>query len=68
MKKGKENEKETLDPYEKEILESYEKDEWESLEDFREKRAEYAEYASTTFKKDKRINIRISDNTNGIFC
>ncbi len=62
MKKGKENEKETLNSYEKEILESYEKDEWESLEDFREKRAEYAEYASATFKKDKRINIRISDN------
>ena len=48
--------------YEKEILKSYEKGEWESLEDFREKRAEYAEYAAATFKKDKRINIRISDN------
>ena len=46
MKKRKENEKETLDSYEKEILESYEKGEWESLEDFREKRAEYAEYAA----------------------
>lgn len=62
MKKRKENEKETLDSYEKEILESYEKDEWESLADFKEKRAEYAEYAAATFKKDKRINIRISGN------
>jgi predicted DNA binding CopG/RHH family protein len=48
--------------YEKEILESYEKGEWESLEDFKEKKAEYAEYAAATFKKDKRINIRISEN------
>ena len=56
------HEKEKLDSYEKEILESYEKDEWESLEDFKEKRAEYAEYASVTFRKDKRINIRITDN------
>ncbi|MCK4548826.1 MAG: antitoxin [Candidatus Krumholzibacteria bacterium] len=62
MKKRKENEKETLDSYEKEILESYEKDEWESLEDFKEKKAEYTEYAAATFKKDKRINIRISGN------
>ena len=58
MKKEKNKERN----YEKEILESYEKGEWESLEDFREKRAEYAEYAAATFKKDKRINIRISDN------
>lgn len=62
MKKEREKKKETLDPYEKEIVDSYEKDEWESLKDFREKRAEYAEYAAATFKKDKRINIRISDN------
>ncbi len=48
--------------YEKEIIESYDKGEWESHEDFREKRAEYAEYAAATFKKDKMINIRISDN------
>ena len=58
MKKEKNKERN----YEKEILESYEKGEWESLKDFREKRAEYADYASATFKKDKRINIRISDN------
>lgn len=62
MKKEKKKKNETLDPYEKEIVDSYEKDEWESLEDFKEKRAEYAEYASATFRKDKRINIRISDN------
>lgn len=48
--------------YEKEILKSYEKGEWESLQDFREKKAEYEEYASATFRKDRRINIRISNN------
>jgi predicted DNA binding CopG/RHH family protein len=58
----KKNEKEKLGSYEKKLLDSYEKDEWESLDDFREKRAEYAEYAAATFKKDKRINIRLSEN------
>ncbi len=58
----KKNEKEKLGSYEKKLLDSYEKDEWESLDDFREKRAEYAEYAAATFKKDKRINIRLSVN------
>jgi predicted DNA binding CopG/RHH family protein len=49
--------------FEKEILESYDKDEWESLENLRKKSAEYAEYAAaSTLRKDKRINIRISDN------
>ncbi len=62
MNKEKENKKKALDSYEKEILESYEKGEWESLEDFKEKRAEYVGYAAATFKKDKRINIRISDS------
>ena len=62
MKKEKDHKKEKLDPAEKELLESYEKNEWESLEDFKEKRAKYAEYAAATFRKDKRINIRISDN------
>ena len=47
--------------YEKEILESYNNDEWESVADFREKRAEHMEYAAATFRKDKRINIRISE-------
>ena len=58
MKKEKNKERN----YEKEILESYEKGEWESLKDFKEKRAEYQKYAAASFIKDKRINIRISDN------
>ena len=50
----------TLNREEKEILESYEKDEWVSVS----KPASIAKYkaaAKATFKKDKRVNIRISE-------
>ena len=49
-----------LNKEEKEILESYEKDEWVSVL----KPADIAKYkaaAKATFKKDKRVNIRISE-------
>lgn len=49
-----------LNKEEKEILESYEKDEWVSVA----KPASIAKYkaaAKATFKKDKRVNIRISE-------
>ena len=49
-----------LNKEEKEILESYEKDEWVSVS----KPANIAKYkaaAKATFKKDKRVNIRISE-------
>jgi predicted DNA binding CopG/RHH family protein len=49
-----------LNKEEKEILESYEKDEWVSVS----KPASIAKYkaaAKATFKKDKRVNIRISE-------
>ena len=49
-----------LNREEKEILESYEKDEWIAAS----KPADIAEYkaaAKATFKKDKRVNIRISE-------
>jgi len=49
-----------LNKEEKEILESYEKDEWVSVA----KPASTAKYkaaAKATFKKDKRVNIRISE-------
>jgi len=45
---------------EKEILESYEADEWQSVENREREISKYQEYASATFKKDKRVNIRIS--------
>ncbi|ASQ91697.1 antitoxin [Prosthecochloris sp. GSB1] len=47
---------------EEEILRSYEQDEWVSVRDFKKLREEYAAYAHNTFKKNKRINIRISES------
>ena len=52
---------EKKETYEKEILESYGKDEWESVEDLKQKKRRYAQYAKNTFLKNKRINVRISD-------
>ena len=49
-----------LNKEEKEILESYENDEWVSVS----RPANIAKYkaaAKATFKKDKRVNIRISE-------
>jgi len=45
---------------EKDILETYEADEWQSVENRKIEIPKYQQYASATFKKDKRVNIRIS--------
>ncbi len=45
---------------EKAILETYEADEWQSVDNRTTEISKYQQYASTTFKKDKRVNIRIS--------
>jgi len=45
---------------EKELLASYEADKWQSVDHLAEAKAAYREYARATFKKDKRVNIRIS--------
>jgi predicted DNA binding CopG/RHH family protein len=52
MKVGKE---------EKELLDSVERKEWVSIPDFRKEAKRYQEYARATFRKDKRVNIRISE-------
>ena len=49
-----------LDKEEKEILESYENDEWVSVSNPSDI-AKYKVAAKRTFKKDKRVNIRISE-------
>ena len=49
-----------LDPEEKDLLDSFERGEWQSIEERREAFARYRAYARTTFKKDRRVNIRIS--------
>jgi predicted DNA binding CopG/RHH family protein len=54
MEKGK------YDPDEKELLDSYERGEWKSVKDFAGEAHRYKDYARATFRKDNRINIRIS--------
>ena len=46
---------------EKTILKSVEKDEWKSVRGAKSKIQKYQEYAKATFRKDKRVNIRISE-------
>ena len=49
-----------LDPEEQELLESFERDEWPSVAGGATEFERYRGYARDTFKKDKRVNIRIS--------
>lgn len=42
------------------LLESFERDEWRSIPDREAEIERYKGYALATFKKDKRVNIRIS--------
>ena len=49
-----------LDTEEKEILESVERGEWRSVKDLARQRSRYHRYAKATFRKDRRLNIRIS--------
>jgi len=46
---------------EKEILDSFEKGEWVPVADLSKRKKELAEYARNTLRKDKRLNIRISE-------
>jgi predicted DNA binding CopG/RHH family protein len=47
-----------MDADEKELLESVERGEWKSAKGG--KRARYSRYAKATFRKDRRLNIRLS--------
>jgi len=49
-----------LDKEEKEILHSYESEEWVSISNHADV-SKYKAAAKRTFKKDKRVNIRISE-------
>jgi predicted DNA binding CopG/RHH family protein len=46
---------------EKEILDSFEKGEWIPVADLSKRRKELARYARNTLRKDRRLNIRISE-------
>ena len=49
-----------LDGEEKELLESFDRDEWKPVTGQKTEAERYREYARATFKKDMRVNIRIS--------
>ena len=49
-----------LDDEEQELLKSYEEEEWQSVSQVEEEKARYQDYAHATFRKDARVNIRIS--------
>jgi len=46
---------------EKEILDSVEREEWKTIPDVEKETKRYQKYARATHRKDKRINIRISE-------
>ncbi len=50
-----------LDRKEKELLESFERGEWKSVRRLESERGRYQTYAESTFKKNRRVNIRISE-------
>jgi len=54
--------KSKFDKDEADLIESYEAGEWHSHPSFEQEREKYFLYAQAAFKKDKRINIRISTN------
>ena len=49
-----------LDKEEAELLDSHEAGEWRSIKGWVKEAPLYEEYARATFKKDRRVNIRIS--------
>jgi predicted DNA binding CopG/RHH family protein len=49
-----------LEKEEKELLESMDKGEWKSIRRVKAEIKRHQKYAESTFKKDRRINIRIS--------
>jgi len=49
-----------LDHDEKDTLDSFERGEWRSVKNANREKNRYARYARATFRKDRRLNIRIS--------
>ena len=50
-----------LSKQEKEILESVERGDWHSIPDIKKQMKRYQNYAKATVRKDKRVNIRMSE-------
>ncbi|OGQ99869.1 MAG: antitoxin [Deltaproteobacteria bacterium RIFOXYD12_FULL_50_9] len=55
------NTKTKLTKEEKEILDSFEKGEWVPVTNLTQRKKELSAYARNTLRKDKRLNIRISE-------
>ena len=53
--------KDRLNEEEQEILDSFERGEWVPVKDLSKRKKELIRYARDTLKKDKRLNIRISE-------
>ena len=53
--------KHKLDKEEKDILRSFEKGEWKEIPGMNDEIKHHIEYAKATHRKDKRVNIRISE-------
>lgn len=46
---------------EKDILDSVERGEWKRIPDYKKEEARYREAANATLRKDKRVNIRMTE-------
>ena len=49
-----------LDDEERDLIESVERGEWKSVKNLRQEIKKHQQYARSTLRKDKRVNIRIS--------
>lgn len=49
-----------LDKAEEEIVDSVASGQWRSVSGLKREQSRYAQYAKATFRKDRRVNIRIS--------
>lgn len=46
---------------EQDFLESFERGEWKSVNNLKKRKSDLKDYARTTMRKEKRVNIRISE-------
>ena len=46
---------------EQDLLKSFERGEWKSVNNLKERKSDLKDYARTTMRKEKRVNIRISE-------
>jgi predicted DNA binding CopG/RHH family protein len=60
MKKINKKAFEPLDKEERDLMKSLENDEWQSVKDLKQQKKAAVEAARNTLKKDKRINLRLS--------